>query len=123
MAVTTAIDELAETVRAADAVGAVGGRTQWEVGNPPRAEAVEVHAPAGIITYEPADLTVTVGAGTTEAELAEVLGEHAQECALDPRSDRATVGGMLATGLWGYRRLRHRPLRPRALALRFVTPP
>ena len=120
MAVTTAIDELAEAVRAADAVVAVGGRTQWEVGNPPRADAVEVHAPAGVITYEPADLTVTVGAGTTEAELAQVLGEHAQECALDPRSDHATVGGMLATGLSGYRRLRHGPLRDRVLEVRFV---
>jgi FAD/FMN-containing dehydrogenase len=120
MTVTTAIDALTDAVRASDAVVAVGGRTQWEVGNPPRAEAVEVHAPAGVITYEPADLTVTVGAGTTEAELAEVLGEHAQECALDPRSDRATVGGMVATGLSGYRRLRHGPLRDRILEVRFV---
>ena len=120
MAVTTEIDQLAEVVRTAEAVVAVGSRTHWEVGNPPRADAVEVHAPAGIITYEPADLTVTIGAGTTEAELAAVLGEHEQECALDPRSDRATVGGMLATGLSGYRRLRHGPLRDRVLEVRFV---
>jgi glycolate oxidase FAD binding subunit len=120
MAVTTEIDALAEAVRGADAVVAAGNRTQWEVGNPPRADAVEVHAPSGVITYEPADLTVTIGAGTTEAELAEVVGEHAQECALDPRSDRATVGGMLATGLSGYRRLRHGPLRDRVLEVRYV---
>ena len=43
-----------------------------------------------------------------------------QECALDPRSDHATVGGMLATGLSGYRRLRHGPLRDRVLEVRFV---
>jgi glycolate oxidase FAD binding subunit len=120
MTATTAVDELAETVRAAEAVVAVGGRTQWEAGNPCRADAIEVHAPAGVITYEPADLTVTVGAGTTAAELDDVLGAHAQECALDPQSDRATVGGMLATGLSGYRRLRHGPLRDRVLEVRFV---
>ena len=38
--------------------------------------------------YDPADLTVTVGAGTTVAELDAVLAEHGQECPLDPR-DRA----------------------------------
>ena len=120
MAVTTAIDQLAEVVRTADAVVTVGSRTHWEVGNSPRADAVEVHAPAGIITYEPADLTVTIGAGTTEAEHAAVLGRHAGESALDPRSDRATVGGMLATGLSGYRRLRRGPFRDRVLEVRFV---
>ena len=40
------------------------------------------------------------------AELAEVLGERGQECALDPRDRAATVGGVLATGLSGHRRLR-----------------
>lgn len=121
MAVTTEIDTLAEAVRAAEAVVPAGNRTQWEVGNPPRADAVEVHAPSGVIMYEPADLTVTIGAGTTEAELAEVVGEHGQECALDPRDRSATVGGVVACGLSGIRRLRHGPLRDHVLEVRFLT--
>jgi FAD/FMN-containing dehydrogenase len=112
---------LASEIRDAPSVVAVGSRTHWEVGNPPMAGAVEVHAPRGIVAYDPADLTVTVAAGTTVGELAAVLGEAAQECALDPRSDAATVGGVLATGLSGHRRLRYGPLRDRVLQVRFLT--
>ena len=47
----------------------------------------------------PADLTITVGAGTTVADLDAVLAEHGQECPLDPRDAGATVGGVLSAGL------------------------
>lgn len=114
------LDELRDTIRAADAVVSVGARTQWEVGNPTTG-GVEVHAPAGVLAYDPAELTVTAGAGTTVADLAAVLGEAGQECPLDARSPGATVGGVLATGLSGHRRLRYGPLRDRLLEVRFVT--
>ncbi len=115
--------DLQEAVAAAPAVSTVGGRTHWEVGGPPPggAEVVEVSAPAGVVTFDPDDLTVTVNAGTTCADLAAVLAEHGQECALDPRDPAATVGGVLATGLSGHRRLRWGPLRDRVLEVRFVT--
>ena len=78
--------------------------------------------PAGIVAYEPADLTVTVGAGTTVAELDAVLGEHGQECPLDPRdTGRRRSAASLACGLSGIRRLRHGPLRDHVLEVRFVT--
>jgi glycolate oxidase FAD binding subunit len=114
------LDELRHRIRVADAVVAVGGRTHWEVGNPTTG-GVEVRAPAGVLAYDPAELTVTVGAGTTVAELAAVLGEAGQECPLDARSPDATVGGVLAAGLSGHRRLRYGPLRDRVLEVRFVT--
>ena len=102
----------------------VGARTHWEVGGPaptPATDVVEVRAPAGVITYEPADMTITVGAGTSFDELDRVLAEHGQECALDPRSRTATVGGILACGLSGPRRLRHGPIRDHVLEVRFET--
>jgi glycolate oxidase FAD binding subunit len=116
-----------EDVRAqvveASVVAPVGGRTHWEVGGPPPCgdEVAFVAAPAGVVTYDPADLTVTVGAGIPVGELAQVLAERGQECALDPRSPVATVGGVLAVGLSGFRRLRHGPLRDRVLEVQFVT--
>jgi glycolate oxidase FAD binding subunit len=121
--VGTAIDDLCDVVASAVAVAPVGSRTHWEVGGPPPAgtEVVEVQAPDGVVTYDPADLTVTVGAGTTCAELTEILAAAGQECALDPRDPTATVGGLLATGLSGHRRLRLGPLRDRVLEVRFVT--
>jgi len=114
------LDELRDKIRAADAVVPVGARTQWEVGNPTTG-GIEVRAPAGVLAYDPAELTVTAGAGTTVAELDAVLGEAGQECPLDPRSPEATVGGVLAAGLSGQRRLRFGPLRDRVLEVRFVT--
>ena len=119
-AVLDELDELRDTIRDADAVVPVGGRTQWEVGNPTTG-GVEVRAPAGVLAYDPAELTVTAGAGTTVAEMAAVLGEAGQECPLDARSPAATLGGVLAAGLSGHRRLRYGPLRDRVLEVRFVT--
>jgi glycolate dehydrogenase FAD-binding subunit len=106
---------------AAPVVAPVGARTQWEVGGPPPLGATEVHAPAGVFAYEPADMTITVGAGTAFAALDALLAEHGQECALDPREPRATVGGILACGLSGIRRLRHGPVRDHVLEVRFET--
>jgi len=115
------VDALRAAMADAGTVVPVGGRTHWEVGGPPPT-GVEVRAPAGIVAYEPGDLTVTVRAGTVVADLDAVLAEAGQECPLDPRDPvRATVGGTLAAGLSGHRRLRYGPLRDRLLEVRFVT--
>jgi glycolate oxidase FAD binding subunit len=119
--IADAIDGVREQVAAADVVVPAGGRTHWEVGGPAPA-GVEVAAPVGVVAYEPAELTVTVGAGTTVGHLAATLDESGQECVLDPRDPAgATVGGTLAAGLTGHRRLRYGPLRDRLLEVRFVT--
>jgi glycolate oxidase FAD binding subunit len=102
-----------------DLIAPVGARTQWETGGPAPA-AQEVRAPAGIVSYEPADMTVTVGAGTTCAELDAALAPRGQEVPLDPRSPEATVGGVLACGLSGVRRLRQGPLRDHVLEVRVL---
>jgi glycolate oxidase FAD binding subunit len=118
----TTLDAIRETVAGADAVVPVGGRTHWEVGGPAPVDGVEVVAPSGVLAYDPAELTITVGAGTTVADLDAAVGEGGQECPLDPRDpERATVGGTLATGLSGRRRLRYGPVRDRVLEVRFVT--
>lgn len=120
-ATASGIDETREQVAAADVVVPVGGRTHWEVGGPAPA-GIEVRAPSGVVAYDPAELTVTVGAGTTVADLATALEEGGQECVLDPHDpSAATVGGTLAAGLSGHRRLRYGPLRDRLLEVRFVT--
>lgn len=110
---------VATRVAAVDVVVPVGSRTHHEVGGPVPV-GTEVRAPAGIVTYDPAELTVTVGAGTTVEVLSAVLGAAGQECALDPRDPGATVGGTLACGLSGPRRLRYGPLRDRVLEVRFA---
>ena len=115
-----AVEGLAAAIAAADSVVGIGARTQWDVGNPTTA-SVEVAAPRGVAKYEPEDLTITVGAGTSFAVLAAALAEHSQECPLDPVDPAATIGGVVACGLSGIRRLRHGPLREQVLEVRFVT--
>jgi len=102
-------------------VAPVGGRTQWEVGGTVDPQAREVKAPAGIVAYEPAEMTVRVRAGTTVLELADALAGHGQMVPLDPASPDATVGGVLAVGRSGLRRLRYGPVRDTLLEARFVS--
>jgi len=111
---------LAEAVASASVVDPRGSGTHREVGGPPPTDGLAVRAPAGVLAYDPADLTVTVGAGTRVADLSALLADHGQECALDPVDAQATVGGTLATGLSGLRRLRVGPLRDQVLEVRFV---
>jgi FAD/FMN-containing dehydrogenase len=121
----TALDtrELCDAVAAAPVVVPVGARTQWEVGGPPPTapNCIEVHAPRGIVSYDASDLTVTVGAGTSVRELVDVLAEQGQECPLDPSDENASIGGVLAVGLSGLRRLRYGPVRDTVLEVRVVT--
>jgi glycolate oxidase FAD binding subunit len=114
--------DLIETVASASVVVPVGARTQWSVGGPaPTGDVVEVRAPAGIVQYEPADLTITIGAGLSFAELDAALAEHGQECPLDPSDPQATVGGIIACGLSGMRRARYGPLRDHVLEVHVIT--
>ena len=73
---------------------------------------MDLSAPAGVVDYEPAEMVVRVGAGTTCAALDAVLAEHGQMVPLDPMSpETATVGAVLAVGRSGIRRLRYGPVR------------
>lgn len=116
------LEALAAAVGAASGpVVAVGARTQFDVGDPVPVDATPVTGPVGVIRFEPADLTVTVGAATTVRDLEAELGEAGQEVPLDPRDPNGTVGGVLATGLSGHRRLGRGPVRDTVLEVRFAT--
>ncbi len=118
---TRTVDDVIEAVRGAASLEPVGARTHAEVANPVRSGAVEIRAPAGIVAHDPADLTVTALAGTTFDALDAQLAAHGQFVPLDPRDRAATIGGTLATGLSGVRRLGYGPLRDTVLEVRFVS--
>lgn len=103
-------------------VVAVGGRTQWDVGGPvdPGVGAREVRPPAGLVSVEAADMTVRVHAGTTVADLDAALAEVGQ-CVALPAWPGATVGGVLAVGRSGLRRLGWGPVRDTLLQVRAVS--
>ncbi len=116
------LQALAAEVGPCDPVVPAGGRTQWEIGGLPDPGAREVFLPAGILEYEPAEMTVRCLAGTTLAELAAVLAEAGQMVPLDlPHAEVATVGGVLAVGRSGIKRLGYGPIRDVLLQVVFVT--
>ncbi len=76
----------------------------------------------GVIEYEPDDLAIAVGAGTTLLELDRTARASDQFFPVQPpATDRATVGGTIATAAAGPLRLGHGTPRDHVLGLRLVT--
>ena len=116
------LDDFAALVGVDGPVCVAGGRTQWTVGGLPAPGTREVAAPAGVVAHQPEEMIVRVRAGTTVATLAGTLACGGQMVPLDPAlPERATVGGVLAVGHSGFRRLRYGPVRDTVLEVRFVT--
>src|SRR5271154_7189632 len=80
-----------------------GGGTKGFYGGATMGEPLDVTGLAGISSYEPTELVVTVRAGTLVAELEAALDEHGQYLPFEPPrfSRGGTVGGMVAAGLSG----------------------
>jgi len=115
-----ALRQFAGAVGPSGPVTVIGGRTQWAVGGAPAGTARELRAPDGVVAFEPAELTVRVRTGTAVAELHGVLAAHGQTTVL-PERPGGTVGGAVAVGRSGVRRLGDGPLRDAVLECRFVT--
>jgi glycolate oxidase FAD binding subunit len=99
-----------------------GGGTKDFYGNEPRGEILDTRSYAGIVSYEPTELVVTVRCGTPLAEVEAVLGEHRQMLAFEPPhfGPGATFGGCIAAGLSGPRRASAGALRDFVLGARLI---
>lgn len=74
-----------------------------------------------IVDWQPDDLTVVVEPGVRVANLEAKLGEQNQTAVLQENPGSATVGGSVAAGVSGWRRLRYGPTRDRSLGVRLAT--
>lgn len=102
---------------------AVGGGTKLHLGNPPRSAQLVVRTGRlrGVVEYEPSNLTVSAGAGTTLQELQETLRAKNQLLPLDPPyPDRATLGGLVACNTSGPIRFRYGTVRDMLIGIRIV---
>lgn len=120
----TPVEAFADQVGPADAgpVTCVGGRTQWTIGGDLAPSTREVSAPSGVVAHQPGEMIVRVRAGTTLAELAAATAVGGQFVPLeadDPAT--ATVGGVLACGRSGVRRLGRGPVRDCVLEVTAVS--
>lgn len=85
---------------------------------------------AGILAYEPAELVMTVRAGTLLAEIEAALAERRQRLAFEPAdwgpllgapAGRATIGGIVGANVAGPRRVSHGAARDHVLGARAVS--
>lgn len=75
-----------------------------------------------VLQYEPRDLTISVEAGASFAELNASLARHGQMIPLDgPWSAEATVGGMIAANISGARRRLYGTARDLVIGMKFAT--
>lgn len=110
--------ELAKALAWANGAGlaivARGGGTKLGWGNPPSAlDAVLSTKLLGrVLEHAWGDMTATVEAGCTIAQLQDELAKHGQRLAIDPLfPERATIGGLIATNDSGALRLRYGGIR------------
>lgn len=115
-----------ERVCAAAAAGTAlrvrGGGTKDFYGRTPVGEVFDTRGHAGVVSYEPTELVVTVRAGTPLAELEALVAERGQMLAFEPPhfGAGATVGGCVAAGLSGPRRATAGALRDFVLGVRIL---
>jgi glycolate oxidase FAD binding subunit len=99
---------LAEAAEQGSAVIPVGGGTRLGLGNPPTSAdlAISMAGMNRVLSHEPEDLTLSVEAGVTIADLQQALGERGQWLPIEaPLIEQATIGGLIATAFSGPRRL------------------
>jgi glycolate oxidase FAD binding subunit len=100
---------VAESAAASRSLRIRGAGTKDYLGEVLPTDAVlDTTALAGVVAHVPADLTVTVGAGTRFADLRAALARAGQFLPLDPpHADAATIGGIVAANSTGFWRARY----------------
>ncbi len=121
---------VAEAAQAGGKLELRGGGSKSEVGAPRQAEIVDMTAFSGILDYDPAELVLTAGAGTPLAEIEAAVAERGQMLAFEPfdhgpilgrGEGTATLGGVVAAGVSGSRRLSRGAARDHLLGFKAVS--
>ena len=77
---------------------------------------------AQVNDYDVANFTITVGAGMTFAELAQLTAAHMQMLPLQYPTSIATLGGLIASNAYSPKRIRYGGVRDLLLGLRIALP-
>ncbi|HSC09375.1 MAG TPA: glycolate oxidase subunit GlcE [Rhodanobacteraceae bacterium] len=84
-----------------------GGGTKDFYGEQLNGEILDTRAHAGIVDYEPSELVITARCGTALSQIDATLARHGQFLAFEPPAfgGDPTIGGVVAAGLSGPRRM------------------
>jgi glycolate oxidase FAD binding subunit len=98
-----------------------GGTKDW-YGGAPAGRVLDTRPYAGVVAYEPSELVVTARCGTPLAEIEALLARHGQMLAFEPPRFGAasTIGGVVAAGLSGPRRMAAGSVRDFVLGAKLV---
>jgi glycolate oxidase FAD binding subunit len=123
----TVLDQWRERIARAVAAGAPlrlrGSGTKDFYGETLAGEVLELGAWRGIVDYEPSELVMTVRCGTPLSEVEAALAERDQFLAFEPPAfgGNPTIGGVIAAGLSGPRRMYAGAARDFVLGARLMT--
>ena len=99
-----------------------GGGSKDFYGGQPTGEVLDTRGHHGIVAYEPSELVITARAGTPLAEIEAALAANGQFLPFEPPAfgDAATIGGVVAAGLSGPRRMTVGALRDFVLGIKLI---
>lgn len=128
------VEQLCDAViEAADAgrqLEICGGGSKSAAGAPRNAHLLDMRGFSSVIDYDPAELILTVGAGTPLAEIEALVASEGQMLAFDPfdhgpcygqPEGKATMGGIVAAGVAGSCRVTAGGARDHLLGFRAVS--
>jgi glycolate oxidase FAD binding subunit len=110
------VDAIAEAARLGTPLEIRGGGSKAAIGAPRAAALLDMTGFSGVIDYDPAELVLTLGAGTPLADVTALVESEGQILAFEPfdhgpifgaPAGAATIGGVIAAAVAGSRRLAH----------------
>ncbi|MGV1907241.1 FAD-binding protein [Agrobacterium cavarae] len=126
---TEAADLIRDRAEAGRSLAIIGGNTRSGFGNAVKADAtLSSRGLSGIVSYNPAEMVMTVQAGTPVDEVKAALSDARQMMAFEPMDHRAimgtvgvpTIGGIFAANVSGPRRFVAGAARDSLLGIRFI---
>ncbi len=126
---TEAADLIRDRAEAGRSLAIIGGNTRSGFGNAVDADAtLSSRGLSGIVSYNPAEMVMTVQAGTPVDEVKAALSDARQMMAFEPMDHRAimgtvgepTIGGVFAANVSGPRRFVGGAARDSLLGIRFI---
>jgi glycolate oxidase FAD binding subunit len=116
------IDEFRKRILAGKPLCLRGAGSKDFYGNAPQGEVLDTRGYAGIVAYEPTELFLTAKCGTPLVEIEAALAEKGQCLACEPPrfGPDSTIGGAVAAGLSGPRRVSAGALRDFMLGVKLL---
>jgi glycolate oxidase FAD binding subunit len=101
------LEQVTDAYKQKTSLTIIGGSSKTFYGNHVDGTAISTAEHTGIIEYQPSELVVTVRSGTLLSELEAELKTNNQMLAFEPpqHSENSTIGGVIACGLSGPRRV------------------